>query len=386
MKNILTLFKQKMVIGGIFMAVFYQIVFITIYMSGYGAMSDNLDQLSVAIVNEDEQYGKEIADSLGSQLPFKLITNVNLADAQQELDDRDLHMIIHIPENFTEKLQTEGEQAPLDFFINQSTPAMVASSMQQVATQLTSTLNQQFAVQNAERLLLAHNMPEEQAKALAAGIATKLASEINLSNPIPAGMQNQVAPVFLSMVSLVGAMIFAMLGTGAAQSLAPSMGKWHAFLAFHGVSAIVSVIAPVVGLAIAFCFHGYGFETFFKMWGLHALEMFAAIEFMGIFFFLAGQAGMLISLFFILVQSITSGLMMPQAIMPDFYRIISYISVMYYSGQSDLSLMFGGGKTGEHILGLVLIAAAAILINTLIYWRKTAAKQVAEPARVFATD
>ncbi|MBB6634325.1 YhgE/Pip domain-containing protein [Cohnella thailandensis] len=386
MKSVLTLLKQKMVIGGIFMAVFYQIVFITIYMSGYGAMTDNLNKLSVAIVNEDEQYGKEIADSLAAQLPFKLITDANLANAQEELDNRDLHMIVHIPENFTEKLQAEGEQAPLDFFINQSNPAMVSSSMQQVATQLTATLNQQFAAQNAEKLFAAHNMPEEQAKALAAGIAAKLAAEVDLTNPIPAGMQNQVAPMFLSMVSVVGAMIFAMLGTGAAKSLVPTLGKWRAFGAFHGVSAIVSVFAPVVGLSIAFGFHGYGFETFFKMWGLHALEMFAAIEFMGIFFFLLGQAGMLVSLFFILVQSITSGVMMPQAVMPDFYRFLSYISVMFYSAQTDMSLMFGGGKAGEHILGLIIIAAAAILINAIIYWRKTAKTQEAAPAGVFATE
>src|SRR5262249_35136781 len=163
---------------------------------------------------------------LASQLPFKLITDVDLANAQEELENRDLHMIIHIPENFTEKLTAEGEQAPLDFYINQSNPAMVASSMQQVATQLTTTLNQQFAVQNAEQLFTAHNMPEEQAKALAAGIATKLAAEVDLTNPIPTGMQNQVAPMFLSMVSVVGAMIFAMLSTGAAKSLVPTLGKW----------------------------------------------------------------------------------------------------------------------------------------------------------------
>ncbi len=386
MKSVLTLLKQKMVIGGIFMAVFYQIVFISIYMSGYGAMTDNLNKLSVAIVNEDGQYGKEIADSLASQLPFKLVTDADLANAQEELDKRDLHMIIHIPENFTEKLQAEGEQAPLDFYINQSNPAMVASSMQQVATQLASSLNRQFAEQNAERLFVAHRMPEDQAKALAAGIATKLAAEIDLTNPIPEGMQNQVAPMFLSMVSVVGAMIFAMLGTGSAQSLVPTLGKWRAFAAFHGVSAIVSVFAPAVGLAVAFGFHGYGFETFFKMWGLHALEMFAAIEFMGIFFFLLGQAGMLVSLFFILVQSITSGLMMPQTVMPDFYRFVSYISVMFYSAQSDLSLMFGGGKLGEHIWGLVMIAIVAALINTAIYSRKASGKRDPEPVGALATE
>ncbi|RUS49022.1 YhgE/Pip domain-containing protein [Cohnella sp. AR92] len=386
MRNILTFLKHKMVIGGIFMAVFYQIVFILIYMSGYGAMTDNLNKLSVAIVNEDEQVGKTIAESLAKELPFKLITDVNLAHAQEELDNRDLHMIIRIPENFTEKMTAAGEQAPLDFYINQSNPVMVASSMQQVAAQLTATLNQQLAAQNAEQLFASHNMPEEQAKALAAGIATKMAAEVDISNPIPAGMQNQVAPMFLSMVSVVGAMIFAMLATGAAKTLIPSMGKWKAFASFHGGSAAVAVFAPLIGLLIAFAFQSYGMETFFKMWGLHALEMFAAIEFMGMFFFLLGQAGMMVSMFFILVQSITSGVMMPQEVMPDFYRFVSYISVMFYSAQADMSLMFGGGKAGEHILGLVLMAAAAILINTLIYWRKTAKKQEAEPAGVLATE
>jgi len=386
MENLLALLKDKMVIGGIFMAIFYQVVFIVIYMSGFGAMTNNMNNLSIAIVNEDSGYGKDIADSLAKELPFKLVTDADLARAQEELDNRGLHMIVRIPANFSEQLAKDGEQAPLDFFINQSNPALVASSMQQVATQLTSTLNEQFAVQNAERLFAEHRMPEEQAKALAAGIATKLAAEIDISNPAPAGMQNLVAPMFLSMVSYVGAMIFAMLGTGAARSLATKIGKWRAFAAFHGVSAIVSVIAPAIGLAIAFGFHGYGAETFFKMWGLHALEMFAAIEFMAIFFFLIGQAGMLVSMVFIFVQSISSGVTMPQDMMPGFYEALSYVSIMFYSAQADFSLMFGGGKTAEHIVALVVIVAISIAINTLVYSKKKANSQAVEPAGLFATE
>jgi len=386
MKTLLAFLKDKSIIGGIFMAIFYQITFIVIYMSGFGAMTDNMNKLSVAIVNEDPGYGKEIADSLAKELPFKPVTDADLARAQEELENRGLHMIIRIPANFSEQLSKEGEQAPLDFFINQSNPALVASSMQQVASQLTSTLNQQFAARNAERLFAEHRMPEEQAKALAAGIATKLAAEIDISNPTPPGLQNQVAPMFLSMVSYVGAMIFAMLGTGAAKSLAAKLGKWRAFAGFHAVSAVVSVVAPVVGLAIAFGFHGYGVETFFKMWGLHALEMFAAIEFMAIFFFLIGQAGMLVSLVFIFIQSISSGVTMPQGMMPEFYEALSYVSIMFYSAQTDFSLMFGGGKAAEHVWALVVIVAAAVAINTAVYWKKKAGAQAAEPAGIFVTE
>jgi len=48
-----SLLKNKNVIGGIFMILFYQIAMLGIFLSGYSAIPKNVSELSVAIVNED---------------------------------------------------------------------------------------------------------------------------------------------------------------------------------------------------------------------------------------------------------------------------------------------------------------------------------------------
>ncbi|WP_052098378.1 hypothetical protein [Paenibacillus stellifer] len=144
-------------------------------------------------------------------------------------------------------------------------------------------------------------------------------------------------------------------------------GKWKAFGPLQGINLIISLIAPLVGVSIYFAVHGYGAEAFFKVWMTHSLEMFTAIEFTIIFCMLAGQGGMLLNMPLLLTQSISAGSVMTRDIMPGYYKFISYISPMYYSVQLDYNTLFGGGKSAEFVISLTLIAAAALVLNSIIH-------------------
>ncbi|GGD89457.1 YhgE/Pip domain-containing protein [Paenibacillus nasutitermitis] len=370
---------HKGIISGIFMIVFYQVIMIGIFMSGYSAIPRNIPDISVAIVNDDQQQGMEIAKQIQKELPFHVITGQSLEDARQQLEDRSIHFIMHIPADFTQKLSSQGEQVKLDFYLNQSNPAATNSTVQSVADQITAKISAQVQSQSIQGILQTMQVPKDQSEQMAEGVMTKVAPDMIISNPQPDGMHNQMAPMFLTMATYVGAMIYSMMAVGALNQLKGKLGKWKAFFALQGVHVLLALIAPLVGLTIYFAIHGYGGEVFVKMWLVHALELFAAIQFTSVFCLLLGQGGMLLNLPLLLAQTISSGAVLPQVMMPGFFKGLSHISVMYYTVQLDYNLLFGGGRTAELLLGLGLVGAAALILNVVIHQFKGASKSAPQP-------
>lgn len=369
MKNIL---KHGGVKAGIFIIVFYQIVMLTVFMSGYSAIPKNVTNLTVAIVNEDQQSGTEFVQKLQEQLPFKVVTNESLEQAKTGLEDRDIHMIIRIPGDFTEKLSEQDGKAQLQYLINESNPTTITSSMKNVAAEITAQMGAQVQAQSFEGVLSSMQVPAEQSKQIVESTMGKVSSDIVLSNPQPAGMQNQMAPMFITMALYVGAMIYAMQSIGGMKQLQGQMGKWRAFFAMRGTNLIVSIIAPLVGIGIYFMVQGYGVEVFLKMWMVHSLQLFVSIEFTSIFIMLLGQGGMLINMVFVLSQSIANGTSMSPEMMPGYFKFVSHITPMFYSTHLDYNILFGGGKTVEYAVGLALVGLGAFVINTAIHHFKKA--------------
>lgn len=382
MSSFLALLKNKGVIIGISLACFYQIVFVGIFMYGYSAIPKNVDQLTVAIVNEDTQSGQDIASRLQEDLPFHITTELSLEQAREQLDQREIHLIIHIPSDFTDKLSQPNEQVKLDFLINQGNPAMVAQSMQEVANQVTASINAELTAQGIQGTLQGMNVPEDQAKQIAAALPNKLASNIVYSGEIPAGMHNQMAPFFISMASYIGGMIYSMTATGVTTAMRGRLGKWKTFFSLQMIHILVSLFAPIIGLVVYFCIQGgYGAEVFVKMWMNHALEMFAAIQFMSIFHMLLGQKSTFVNIPLMLTQTIACGATLSQEMMAPIFRAFRHIAIMYYTVQADFSIMSGAGKVGIYIMGLALVMLASLLIFTLVYHLKPVkAPAAAHPA------
>ncbi|MBY9079655.1 DUF3533 domain-containing protein [Paenibacillus sp. HN-1] len=360
-------FKNKAVQAGVFMLVFYQLIMLPIFMGGYSALPKNMTNITLSLVNEDAKYGKEFAAKLKEQLPFRLVTDQSLAEAKQALNDRDVQFVMHIPQDFSESLAKQGETAKLEFLIDQSNPSTVTQTAQSAINQISAEISKQIEVQSIQGAFQSMKVPQEQAAQMAQALTGKVETNTVVTNPQPAGMHNQMAPFFLSMAMYVGAMIYSMMSTGALKQLSGRSGKWKAFGSLQGVNLIISLIAPLVGVSIYFAVHGYGAEAFFKVWMTHSLEMFTAIEFTSIFCMLAGQGGMLLNMPLLLTQSISAGSVMTRDIMPGYYKFVSYISPMYYSVQLDYNTLFGGGKSAEFVISLALIAAAALVLNSIIH-------------------
>jgi uncharacterized phage infection (PIP) family protein YhgE len=358
--------KKQGAIAAIFMAIFYQIIFMVIYLPGYSAIPNNMDQMNIALVNEDTEYGTQIADQLAEELPFKVETDYSLSESRTMLDERDLQMVIHIPDDFTAKLTT-GESAPsLDFYTNEANPSVVTSTTTSVITNINEQLSKQFSISKAAGILANFNVPEDQANELAASIENSLDINQVTINEVPDGMNNQMAPMFLTLVSYVGAMIASLMLTGAYRETKAALGKWKSYAYMNIVTVMIAVVAPLIGISIMYIIHGYGAETFFQLWGHHALELFVSLQFTSVFCLLAGQLGMILNLPVMLSQVIANGSVITRDMMYGVYEAISYISPMYYSVQADYSIMFGGGKLASYEWHLALIGLIALAINIVI--------------------
>ena len=95
--------------ASIFMGIFYAVAMLLIFLLGYTALPGNMDELKVAMVNDDAgEAGTQIADQLTESLPFKIDTNLTNEKALDKLEDNKYSLVIHIPENFSENAQ-KGE-------------------------------------------------------------------------------------------------------------------------------------------------------------------------------------------------------------------------------------------------------------------------------------
>lgn len=132
--------KSKGAIGSIFMGVFYAIAMLGIFLPGYTALPGNMDDLKIAIVNDDAgQYGAQISSQFSESLPFKTIkTDVSNKKAMDELEHNKLALVVHIPEEFSANVQSGKVSASIDFTVNEASATMVSSAMSSVVGKLTN--------------------------------------------------------------------------------------------------------------------------------------------------------------------------------------------------------------------------------------------------------
>lgn len=70
------------------------------------------------------------------------------------LNGREVQMVLHIPAEFTKQLQTPGQQAKINYTINESNPALIKSMMQSVAGGVTASVGKEAAIAGAQAILV----------------------------------------------------------------------------------------------------------------------------------------------------------------------------------------------------------------------------------------
>lgn len=363
--------KTKGAKGSIFMGILYAVCMLGIFLPGYTAIPGNIDQLPIAIINDDKgEYGAQIADSLTEQLPFEDIqTDISNKEAIKDLEKNDLALVVHIPETFSADLQKGDVSSSIDFSINETSATAVSSSMQQIVMQINAQLSAQFSQQTAQGILMNLHVPKEQAAELAAQIENSYTGNIVIKNDVPDGMHNNMLPMFLTMAIYVGAMIGAMQLVGAFKASRGKATKTRLFIYMQFTAIIIGMLAGLVSTVMSFAINDLsGVDSFFQIWGQQILNYWACFNFTAVFVLLIGEAGMILNIPILLIQTIANGATINRDMMYLPYKWMSHISPMYYSVQAYFNSIFGSVSAAPFVLGLTTVGFVAMVINVLIVW------------------
>lgn len=362
--------KSKGATAALFMGVFYAVCMLGIFLPGYTAIPGNIDQLAIAIINDDEgEAGAQIAESLEEQLPFKYIkTDISNKVALKELEDNELALVVHIPETFSADLHNRNVSSSMDFTLNEASATVVSSSMAQIVAQINAQLSSQFSQQTAQGVLMNLNVPEEQAKEMTALIENSYLGNVVTINDVSDGMHNNMLPMFLTMSLYVGAMIAAMQLVGAFKANRGKATKTRLFIYVQFTAIIVGIIAGLTSAGIAYGINDLSGAAFLQVWGQQILNYWVCFNFTASVVFLIGETGMLLNIPILLVQTIANGATIPREMMYAPYEWASYISPMYYSVQAYYANIFGSTHSSPYLLGLAAVGIVAMLINIVIVW------------------
>lgn len=361
--------KSQGAIASIFMGIFYAVAMLGIFLSGYTSIPGNMDELKIAIVNDDKgEAGSQIAQQLGESLPFKTIeTDLTNKQALKDLEHNELALVIHIPENFSADAQS-GKGTNLDFTVNEASSTMVSSSMSSVVAEINKQLSANFSQQTAQAILMNFNLPEDQATEMAAQIENSYTGNYVIMNDVPDGMHNSMLPMFLTMASYVGAMIASMQLVGTFKANRGKASKTKLFIYVQLAALLIAILSTIAALAVAFLITDLDTSVLLPVAGQQILLYMAAFNVCAIPTFIMGEGGMILNIPILLMQTLANGATIPRDMMYAPFEWFSYFTPMYHSVQSYLAILFGSISPAPFLWGLAAVGFGAMLINIVSAW------------------
>lgn len=349
---------------GIITAIMFQVIFSVIWMTGYNGVTDRVDQLRIAVVNEDQQMGEQISNGLIQNLPFDMTQAASLEEAKGQLDKRELQMIVVIPADFSQKVASADSAASIQYLINESNPALIKSIMTGAAAKITAEVNGQAVAAGVQNVLGSMNMPAEQAAAAAQGLSQRVTSDIQSTNVVK-NMSNQMVPMMMVLASFVGAMIMGMNFEQSTMAISATTGKWHRFAAKSLVNVIASVFISLVGSSLLASFGGQMAQGFLHLWLFQLLFLLTFIFVTQMFLYLFGMAGMLFNIMLLSAQLVTSGAIVPRELLSDFYIKLGDLFPATYAVEGIMNILFGGPAATSDVWVLILVLVVALAVSML---------------------
>ncbi|NEN84211.1 YhgE/Pip domain-containing protein [Paenibacillus elgii] len=377
--------KKPATIIGIVTAMMFQIIFSLVWMSGYQGVNENVKQLKIAVVNEDQGVGKRVEEQLVSSLPFRMISEPSLSRAQEKLNNREVQMVLHLPADFSKQLQAQGQKGRIDYYINESNPALIKSIMQGVANGVTATVGKEAAAMGMQAMLVQANMPAAQAQSVAQGISDKVESNIESVNPVQ-GMHNQMVPMMMVLASYVGAMIMGMNIQQATAMLGPSFSRWSKFGARVIINVVSAVFIALIGSSLVVAMGGQTAAGFVSLWLFQTLFLMAFMFFSQMFLIVFGMAGMLFNIAMLSIQLVSSGAMVPRELLGGFYHTFSEFLPATYAVDGGMNVLFGGPSVSADAGALVAITLSCLVVGLAATGLRREGRAAVKPAGAAAAN
>ena len=372
------IFNNKKIWIGIIAPVFVQLVILFIFIPAIKGMESNVEELSIAVVNEDDQMGPQIAKQLKENLPFKTVDASHKLQAIEEMDAGTYQMIISIPASFTSDMQSSTPE--IDFVINQAVPPTVKSSMNQVADQITTTMNNQLYevkkqnVQDAITNKLTKHSDEQLNEMISTSIEELdvhvLDGKIKKVHDLD-GMISSVLPLALFISTFISAMLMVMIHAPVFQR---RNNSWFSFMQHQCLNVVATIIFPIAAWIIIRAFDIEITLSLSSFWLFLSLTFWTFTLLAQTFIYLFGLAGQGINAILMLTQAVSSGVIIPITVLPGFYKWLSdYLPGSYYS-EGIYSIIFGGSLLLSPSVTLLIFSILFLTATSVIVWIKDTMK------------
>lgn len=376
MKLLKDFFKQKETLLGISAAIAFQLIFVIVWLTGYEGVYERTDQFTIGIVNEDSGLGEQITNELKDNTLLQVTMFEDLNDAKQELDERNINMLVHLPEKMTEQLQAK-EHARIDYYINQSVPTLTKQMMETTANKLNEQVNQQVSetinVQLLETIpqMIAAESTNKEIVEEVANQAIKTMQENSHHTPVQGtviktndkeGFAVTMVPLLIVLASYIGAMLISQHLQFSETKLKSKYNRLALFSWRQIINILVAISISLLTVCLMYLFTIEMEHNFFVLWGFQATLMFSFLALSQVFVMLFGNLGMIFNIALTATQLVSSGAIVPRELLSSFYQGLGSILPATYGVNSYFSLIFGGGNLASDMKYLWIIIGSLIII------------------------
>ncbi|MEH7457415.1 ABC transporter permease [Bacillus sp. JJ1127] len=363
---------------GVIVALAFQLIFFCVWLTAYDGVNERADQMHIAIVNQDTNMGSKVAEGLQQNLPFQVTKEKSMEKAKEEMNAHAYDMIIEIPTSFSKDVSEKGK-TDLTFHINQANAMMAKQMMEGVAKQVRDNVNKEIS--NYKQQAVAGKL---QAMGPGSVEAIKGLTEDSVGFTIhkvndAKGFSVNMVPLMIVLASFVGAMIMSMELSKVAKQVG---GSWDNYLSRQVINTAVSILLACITVGLMKVFQIEAQETVWNVWVFQAIVFFAFLSLTQMFITLFGNAGMLFNIISLSLQLVSSGVMVPHAMLSKAYQTIGELFPATYAANGYYTIIFGGGSLKENIISLLfiiiitqIVALAAMGISFVLKGKRRLVKE-----------
>lgn len=343
---------------GIVVALAFQLIFFCIWLTAYDGVNERANEMKIAIVNQDANMGSEIGEELKKNLPFQVTKEKSMETAKREMDKHSYDMIIEIPASFSKNISEKGK-TDLNFHINQANSMMAKQMMEGVAKQVHDNVNKEIS--NYKRQIVTGKLqdmsPEniEVIKSLTGDSVGFTVYKVHNAE----GFSVNMVPLMIVLASFVGAMVMSVELSKVAKEVG---GDWSNFLSRQAINGIVSILLACITIGLMKGFQVESQETIGNVWLFQAIVFFAFLSLTQMFLVLFGNAGMLFNIISLSLQLVSSGVIVPHAMLSKTYQTIGELFPATYAAEGYFAIVFGGGDLKGNIISLLFIIVVTQIV------------------------
>lgn len=357
---------------GVGAALAFLVIFFCVWMTAYSGVQNRSEKLQIGFVNEDQHIGMRIENKLIKNIPFEVKTYPSIDAAKEDMNGRKLDMVIQIPNTFTNQLQGKKD-TEIYYFINQANTSLAKDSMEKTAFILNQSVNKE--VYELQKQWLASELYDrigamDSTEYVVESIPIILQSldsqpvrtSVKKTNHTD-GFAATMVPLMIVLVSFVGSMIISLNMNTVSKKLKNHSNKWSLFFGRQIINMGAVFLLSFMTVILLSVFNIELKTSLLSTWILQAVVYIAFLSLTQMFVVLFGPAGMLFNIICLSTQLATSGVIVPRAMLSNFYKAIGSILPATYVENGYYTVIYGGERLTADILALLLVAAVTLLVT-----------------------